>query len=114
MAFNGCSGGSVRTVVNPSILFLLVMGRPSVQRLLIAYIVDLIRILRRRFDKTPSSELAPGITWTELQEALVACEQSGSRKRIHSRICSKLPLSGPALTTDGISNPIHKLLKDSS
>jgi hypothetical protein len=47
MAFNNSSGEHVRAVAHPHILILLVMGRPSVQRLLIAHTVDLISVLRK-------------------------------------------------------------------
>ena len=114
MAFNGCYRGSVRTVVHPSILLLLVTGRPLVQRLLIAYTVDLIRILRELFAITLRHVFTLRVSWTELQEAIEAYERPGSRKRIHYRIRSKLPLSGPVLTTDDISSMVHELLQDSS
>ena len=88
------------------------MGRPSVQRFLIAYTVDLIGILRELFDHTlrPGS---PTPTWTELQEAIVAYELSSSLQRIRHGIFSKIPLSGPILTIDDISRTIRELLQDS-
>ena len=116
MAFNGCSRECVRAVALPYILFSLVMGRPLVQRLLIAYTVDLIGILRELFSKLFSNTLrpvSPTITWTELQEAIVAYEQSSSRQRIHHSITSKIPLSGPILTIDGVSRMVCELLQDS-
>src|SRR6266702_7612659 len=64
MAFNDCSGERVRAVAHPYILTLLVMGRPSVQRLLIAYTVDLISVLRELFNITLKPELALTVTIT--------------------------------------------------
>ena len=112
MAFNGCSRECVRAVSLPYILFSLVMGRPLVQRLLIAYTVDLIGILRELFSNTLRRG-SPTTTWTELQEAIVAYEQSSSRQRVHHSITSKIPLSGPILTIDGVSRMVCELLQDS-
>jgi len=85
---------------------------PSVQRLLIAYTVDLIGILRKLFDITLRPGLGLMTTWKELQEALVAYERSLSRQRTHNSICSKLPLSGPILTMNRIGSMVHELLQE--
>ena len=92
---------------------LLVMSRPSVQRLLVAYIVDLICVLKELLNVVLRPELAHTITWTELQEALVAYEQTDCRQRVHSSICSKISLTGPILTTEGISRIVQEMLQES-
>jgi hypothetical protein len=88
------------------------MGRPSVQRLLIAHTVDLISVLRNLFDILT---LRPGFglttTWTELQEAVQAYELY--RQRIHKRICSQTTQDEQTLTADGISErKIRELLQE--
>ena len=99
-------------MTHPYILFLLVMARPSVQRLLIAYMVDLICVLKELLNVVCRPESAHAITWTELQEALVACEQTDRRQRVHNSICSKIPLDGPILTVDGIGRMVRELLQE--
>ena len=90
------------------------MSRPSVQRLLIAYTVDLIYVLKELLNVVLRPELAHTITWTELQEALVAYEQTDCRQRAHNNIRSKIPLSGPVLSTEGISRMVRELLRETS
>ena len=109
MAFNNSSGEHVRAVTHPYILTLLVMGRPSVQRLLIAHTVDLICVLRKLFDITLRPELLLTTTWTELREAFEAYERSYSRQRIHESICSR---TTQTLTADGIGEKIRELLRE--
>ena len=89
------------------------MCRASVQRLLIAYIVDLIRVLKELFDITLRPELAPSITWTELREAFEVYERSRLRQRIHREICSKM-VEGDPLTGDGIGRKVKDLVRDLS
>jgi hypothetical protein len=91
---------------------LLAMGRSAVHRLLIAYTVDLIRVLRELFDLTLRPDLALTTTWTELREAFESYEQSNSRQRIHQSICSRTTLDEPTLTPDGISRKVRELLRD--
>ena len=111
MAFNECSRERVRASVHPYILILLVMSRSSVHRLVIAYTVDLIRVLRELFDITLRPDLALATGWTELQAAFEAYERSHSRLRIHKRICTK---SGQdeTLSADDISQKVRELLRD--
>jgi len=84
---------------------------PGVQRLLIAYTVDLIRVLRELFDFTlrPASALAP--TWDDLKNAFETYERSSSRQRNHNAICSKLPQGERFLTADDINELVHVLVK---
>jgi hypothetical protein len=91
---------------------LFVIGRPAVHRLLVAYIVDLIRVLRELFDLTLRPDLALTVTWTELREALEAYEQSLSRQRIHKIICSKITRDEQILTADGIGRMVRDLLRE--
>ena len=111
MAFHDSSREHVRTVAHPSILILLVMDRASVQRLVIAYTVDLIRVLRELFDITLRPDLALTISWAELQAAFEAYERSHSRQRIHKRICSEMTLDN-TLSAEDISQKVRELLRD--
>ncbi|KAF8269756.1 CHAT domain-containing protein [Lactarius quietus] len=67
-------------------------------RLLVAYTVDLIRVLRELFDITLRPDLALKATWTEIQAAFEAYERSQSRQRVHEMICSKTAQDEQALT----------------
>lgn len=91
--------------------YLLMMARPEVQRLLIAYTVDLISVLRELFDITLKPDLVLTTTWTELQDAFEAYERSSSCRRIHDSICSTTP-QGELLTVDGLSKKIRELLEE--
>jgi len=83
---------------------------PEVQRLLIAYTVDLISVLRELFDLTLQPALALTTTWQELREAFETYERSSSRQRIHGIICSKSPQGEQILTADGINEKVRVLV----
>jgi len=85
---------------------------PSVQRLLIAYTVDLIGVLRELFDFTLKPDLALTTTWPVLQEAFQAYERSDCRECVHNSICSEYPQGEKILTADGISEKVRELLKE--
>ena len=87
------------------------MARPEVQRLLIAYTVDLISVLKELFDITLKPDLALTTTWKELKDAFEAYERSLSCRRIHNSIWSTRP-QGELLTVDGLSKKIRELLEE--
>jgi len=82
----------------------------AVQRLLIAYTVDLIRVLRELFDITLRPELALAVTWMELRSAFEAYEQSKARQHIHERVCAET--HGIALTAEDVGNRVRELLRE--
>ncbi|KAH9025541.1 hypothetical protein EDB85DRAFT_2277262 [Lactarius pseudohatsudake] len=82
---------------------------PSVQRLLIAYTVDLLCVLRELFDITLKPDLALTTSWKELQVAFESYERSYSRRHNHNSICSNT-MRGQQMTVDGISRMIDELL----
>ncbi|KAH9052348.1 hypothetical protein EDB87DRAFT_1658624 [Lactarius vividus] len=82
---------------------------PSVQRLLIAYTVDLVGVLRELFDITLRPDLALTTTWKELQVAFESYERSYSRQRIHNSIYSNTT-EGQQMTVDDISRMVSELL----
>lgn len=86
------------------------VNEASVQRLLFAYTVDLIRVLRELFDITlrPDAELTT--TWRDLQEAFETYERSPSRRHIHKSICSYTPHDGWILTANDLTNKLRELL----
>jgi hypothetical protein len=86
--------------------------RPSVQRLLIAYTVDLIGVLRELFDFTLKPDLALTTTWPVLQEAFQAYERSDCRERVHGSICSEYPQGEKVLTAGDVSEKVRELLKE--
>ena len=88
------------------------MGSPEVQRLLTAYIVDLIKVLIELFNITIRLELALTTTWTEVQAAFEIYEKSSSCQRIHERIRSKTTRDDPMLIADDISRMVRELLRE--
>jgi len=88
------------------------MTRPEVQRLLIAYTVDLVNVLRELFDFTLKPSLTLTATWEELREAFEAYERSSSRQRVHNVIRSKASPEGECiLTADGLTERISALVE---
>ncbi|KAH8977265.1 hypothetical protein EDB92DRAFT_1891264 [Lactarius akahatsu] len=81
----------------------------SVQRLLIAYTVDLVGVLRELFDITLRPDLALTTTWKELQVAFESYERSYSRQRIHNGIYSNTA-RGQQMTVEDISRMVSDLL----
>jgi len=59
------------------------------QRLLIAYIVDLVKIMLELFDITLRVQVALTVHWVELQEAFEAYQRSPSCQSIHESIRSQ-------------------------
>jgi len=88
------------------------VSRPSVQRLLIAYTVDLIGVLKELFYFTLKPDLALKTTWPVLQEAFQAYERSSCRQRVHDSICSEYPQGGKILTADGINEMVRDLVME--
>ncbi|KAH8979492.1 hypothetical protein EDB86DRAFT_3248366 [Lactarius hatsudake] len=84
---------------------------PPVQRLLIAYVVDLVGVLRRLFYITLRPDLALTTTWKELQVALESYERSHSRQRIHNSIYSNT-MRGQQMTVDDVSRMMSELLSE--
>ena len=83
------------------------MNSSEAQRLLFAYIVDLIKVLIELFNITIKVELALTTTQNSLDKAFDAYEKSSSHQTIHNSIRSKKFM----LTTDEIRKEIHRLLK---
>ncbi|KAF8269279.1 hypothetical protein EI94DRAFT_1799447 [Lactarius quietus] len=87
-----------------------VLGNEApVQRLLFAYAVDLIRVLRELFDITLRPD-ALTTTWPDLKEALESYDRSPSRRHIHKSILSYTPHDGWILTAKDLSNKLRELL----
>ena len=86
------------------------IARHEVQRLLIAYTVDLISVLRELFDLTLQPNKALATTWQEVKEAFEAYERSLSRQKNHNSICSKSARGQQIITADGISEMVRDLV----
>lgn len=85
---------------------------PSVQRLLTAYIVDLISVLSELFDLTLQPDKALATTWKELKEAFEAYERSQSRPRIHNSLRSESAQGERIITADGINREVRDLVME--
>ncbi|KAH9012450.1 hypothetical protein EDB84DRAFT_1680696 [Lactarius hengduanensis] len=81
-----------------------------VQRLLIAYTVDLVGVLRELFYITLRPDLALTTTWEALQAAFETYEQSFSRQSIHKNIYSNTTRDEQTLSVDDISRIVRDLL----
>jgi len=88
------------------------MSRPDVQRLLIAYTVDLIRVLIELFDFTLQPKLALTTSWKELQEAFETYERSNNRPIIHDSIRSAFQQGKYVLSPAEIRDKVRELLKE--
>jgi len=86
------------------------VNEAPVQRLLFAYTVDLIRVLRELFDITlrPDAELTTN--WPDLKEAFETYERSPSRRQIHTSIRSYTQRDGWILTPNDIHNKLRELV----
>lgn len=85
--------------------------RPEVQRLLIAYTVDLVNVLKELFYFTLKPSLALTATWEEVREAFEAYERSSSRQRAHNVIRSEFLQGGCILTADGFTERASALVE---
>jgi len=83
---------------------------PEVQRLLIAYTVDLMSVLRELFDLTLQPNKALATTWQEVKEAFEAYERSPSRQQIHNSVCSQSARGQQIMTADDISMMVRDLV----
>ena len=92
---------------SPILLILLAMDRSEVQRLLIAYIVDLVKVLTELFDITIRVESALTTNMVDLHEAFETYEKSDSRRSIHESIRSNKPMK----SVGEISREIRQLLE---
>ncbi|KAN0138278.1 hypothetical protein V8E53_003741 [Lactarius tabidus] len=81
-----------------------------VQRLLLAYTVDLIRVLKELFNITLRPDAKLTTTWPDLQEALETYARSPSLQHIHKSICSYTPQDGWFLTANDLTNKLRELL----
>ncbi len=84
----------------------------EIQRFLIAYTVDLIRVLKRLFiiALVESTVTTTTITWGHLQRVFEEYEELDSRQRIqriHKSICSD---TTQTLTADDIRRKVRELL----
>jgi hypothetical protein len=84
------------------------MARSSVQRLLVAYTVDLISVLRELFDLTLQPDKALATTWQELKEAFEAYKRSPSCQHIHNRICSNSAQGEQNVAADDIRGKVRE------
>ncbi|KAJ7869221.1 hypothetical protein B0H14DRAFT_2728299 [Mycena olivaceomarginata] len=74
------------SVISTQIFFSPIFRRPEVQRVFIAYTVDLILVLRELFDFTLQPQKAGRVTWDDLGEAWAAYHRTPSQAEVHSKI----------------------------
>jgi hypothetical protein len=74
------------SVISTQIFFSPTFRRPEVQRVFIAYTVDLILVLRELFDFTLQPQKAGRVTWDDLGEAWAAYHRTPSQAEVHSKI----------------------------
>lgn len=111
MAFKHCSEKHVCSLLTHLYVWcLLTIPRPDVQRLLIAYTVDLISVLRELFDLTLKPGLALKTDWQELKEAFETYEKSASRQHNHDIISLRSPQSQQILSANSIHEKVRELV----
>ena len=88
-------------------------SRPQVRLLLMTYIVDLTTVLKLLFDITLIRVSQSGrTTWSELKGAFEEYESTGSRQRIHHRICAIFQQDQQILDPDSFHRVFKELVKD--
>ena len=103
---------SLRSIYSDLIILLMARSEIEIQRFLIAYTVDLIRVLKRLFiiALVESTVTTTTITWGHLQRVFEEYEELDSRQRIqriHKSICSD---TTQTLTADDIRRKVRELL----
>jgi len=83
---------------------------PSVERLIMAYTVDLILVLKSLFHFTLKPDLAGSANWEVLKEAFEAYERSHDVQQNHNSCRSALHQNNQRLDRDGFRAKIRELL----
>ena len=83
---------------------------PSVKRILMAYAVDLIWVLKSLFDFTLQPRLAGKTDWEVLTEAFEAYERTSDRQRIHDSCRSAFQQNNRILDRDDFRRKLKELL----
>ncbi|KAJ6562959.1 hypothetical protein B0H10DRAFT_2364365 [Mycena sp. CBHHK59/15] len=84
----------------------------EVQRLLIAYTVDLILVLEELFKITLQPNLSGRISWDALQEAFEAYQRSTSQRSVHSGVRALVEQCGQlSLDSSSIRNSVEELVQ---
>ena len=86
--------------------------RPSVERLIMAYSVDLILVLKSLFDFTLKPDLAGSANWEVLKEAFEAYERSHDAQKNHNFCRSAWHQNSLTLDRDGFRARIRELVAD--
>jgi hypothetical protein len=84
--------------------------RPSVERLIMVYSVDLILVLKSLFDFTLKPDLAGSANWEVLKEAFEAYQRSHDIQQNHNFCRSALQQENQNLDRDGFRARIRELL----
>ncbi|KIJ94959.1 hypothetical protein K443DRAFT_683387, partial [Laccaria amethystina LaAM-08-1] len=83
---------------------------PSVERLIMAYTIDLILVLKSLFHFTLKPDLAGSANWEVLKEAFEAYERSHDVQQNHNSCRSALQQNNRRLDRDGFRAKIRELL----
>jgi len=83
---------------------------PSVERLIMAYTVDLILVLKSLFDFTLKPDLAGSANWEVLKEAFEGYERSHDVQKNHNSCRSASQQNNRTLDRDGFRTKIRELL----
>ncbi|KAJ7279522.1 hypothetical protein C8J57DRAFT_1303523 [Mycena rebaudengoi] len=85
---------------------------PKVQRVFIAYAVDLTLVLRELFDRALLPDKTGSVTWDDLREAFEAYDRTPSRAGVHGEV-TKLVKKHGGLTAApaGIHTAVEELLR---
>ncbi|KAF8257001.1 hypothetical protein EI94DRAFT_1709805 [Lactarius quietus] len=98
--------GSVAALSAGWLTMILEKNFSEARRMLVAYIVDLVKVLIELFNKTLMADLALAISWPELQQVFDTYRTSEGCQNIHESIRSK-----NGWTKDDVDREIHQLLE---
>ena len=84
--------------------------RPSVERLIMAYSIDLILVLKSLFDFTLKPDLAGSANWEVLKEAFEAYERSHDAQKNHNCCRSAWHRNNRTLDREGFRARIRELV----
>ncbi|KAJ7337623.1 hypothetical protein DFH08DRAFT_1014892 [Mycena albidolilacea] len=93
---------------------IIVNNTPDVQRVFIAYTVDLILVLDRLFDFVMRPKVMGSVSWTELRNAFEAYHDSKSQRSVHDKIRALVEMRGKLSLESDVRPSVEDLVKEFS
>ncbi|KAJ7932892.1 hypothetical protein B0H13DRAFT_1856502 [Mycena leptocephala] len=93
---------------------IIVDNTPDVQRVFIAYIVDLILVLDRLFDFVMRPKMMGSVSWVELCNAFEAYHNSKSQHSVHDKVHYLVEMRGKLSLESDVRPSVEDLVKEFS